>query len=479
MKRALILLLALAGAAWAKAGRDKETAWNWMEANNAQAVACARDIWEHPELGEHETYSSERLARYLEEQGFTLQRGVADLPTAWVATFTNGEGPVIGYLAEFDALPGLSQKAFTPVREPLEKGGSGQGCGHNLLGTASAFAAQGVRQAMLERKIPGTVKVFGCPAEETLVGKVYMTRAGVFGGVAAMLGWHPGSGNAVTYSSSLAMTSIKFTFYGRTAHAASDPQHGRSALDAVELMDIGVNFMREHVIDKARLHYVITQGGGAPNVVPDVAQVWYYVRAPKTEEQRPILEWVREIARAAAMMTKTRVEESLLTSGYEVLLNDPLAELLQKNLELTGPPRFDQAEWEFARQISKTFEEPDSIPLDTTVAKLKIVPPKEWSAGGGSTDDGDVSWNVPYGRITTACNVKGAPGHSWQTVSSVGSTVGFKGMLDASRVLAAGGLDLLTDPKWIERAQADFKVKLNGRKYVCGVPDSLPPPSRR
>ncbi|MBN2289720.1 MAG: amidohydrolase [Candidatus Glassbacteria bacterium] len=450
-----------------------------MQNNSASAVECAGDIWAHPELGELETYSSGRLAGLLEGQGFEITRDVAGLPTAWVASFSNGPGPVIGYLAEFDALPGLSQAAGGTERKPLVAGGTGHGCGHNLLGTASAFAALGVRQAMIQHKLPGTVKVFGCPAEETLVGKVYMTREGVFDGVVAMLGWHPGGNNAVTYKSSLAMTSLKFRFHGRTAHGAGDPHHGRSALDAVELMSAGVNYMREHVIDKARIHYVITNGGGAPNVVPDIAEVWYYVRAPKTEDQRPILEWVRQIAEGAAMMTRTRLEEELLTSGYEVLLNDPLAELLQENLEEVGPPLFDESDWEFARGLSRSFDEPDSVLLDTTVAELEIVPPDEWGWGGGSTDDGDVSWNVPYGRITTACFVKGSPGHSWQVVSCSGSQTGFKGMLTGARVLAGAGVDLLQQPKWIERAREDFVKKLAGRTYQCGVPDSLPPPHSR
>ena len=477
---AFVLPLILSTDGLARADKKKESVWRWMDSVEQSAVATAGDIWEHPEIGEVEFYSSKRLAGYLEENGFTLERGVADLPTAWVATFSSGKGPVLGYLAEFDALPGLSQAAATPTRTPVEEGGSGHGCGHNLLGAASAFAAIGVKQAMLENNIKATVKVFGCPAEETLVGKVYMARAGVFNVVDVMLGWHPGGGNAVTFRSSLAMTSIKFRFYGRTAHGAGDPHHGRSALDAVELMDAGVNFMREHVIDKARLHYVITRGGGAPNVVPDVAEVWYFVRAPKTEQQRPILEWVKEIAGGAAQMTKTRLEEELLTSCYEVLLNEPLAEVLQKNLEQVGPPPFDEKDREFARKLAESFDnEPDSILLDTEIEELEIVPPDKWKWGGGSTDDGDVSWNVPYGRITTACSVSGCPGHSWQVVSCTGSSVGFKGMVTAAKVLAGSGLDLITQPKLIKAAKEDFVAKLDGKTYKCGVPDSLRPPSVR
>jgi len=484
MKKTLLFLLLVAvamplQAAGKKIPKQKTALWEWMNSASDSALACAHDIWAHPELGEHETFSSRRLADYLEHNGFKLEYGVADVPTAWVATFENGAGPSVGYLAEFDALPGLSQKAFCPVREPLVNGGPGHGCGHNLLGTATAFAAVGVKNTMLERNIHGTLRVYGCPAEETLVGKIYMARAGIFNASQVMLAWHPGTENEVNYSSSLAMTSIKFKFFGRTAHGAGDPHHGRSALDAVELMDTGVNFMREHVIDKARVHYVITNGGGAPNVVPDVAEVWYFVRAPKTEDQRPILEWVRQIAAAAAQMTQTRMEENLLSSCYEVLLNDPMSQLLQNNLELVGPPRFDSADWEFARELSKSFDKPDSIPLDTTVGKLELAPQDKWVFGSGSTDDGDVSWCVPYGCLSTACAVKKAPWHAWQTVSAVGSPVGDKGMLVAAKVLAGGGLDLMTDPTWIDKAKADFVKQLRGRTYKCGVPDSLAPPAQR
>ena len=475
----LLAVEAAPAARQARLDKNKSTAWSWLEDSKQDAIACARDIWEHPEIGEQEFYSSKRLADLLESRGFILQRGVADLPTAWVATFTNGEGPTLGYLAEFDALPGLSQEAGSPVRKPLIEGQPGHGCGHDLLGTGSAFAALGVKQAMIQNKISGTVKVFGCPAEETLIGKVYMARAGVFNGVDVMLGWHPGSENAVTFKSSLAMTSIKFRFHGKTAHAAGDPQDGRSALDAVELMDVGVNFMREHMIDKARVHYVITSGGGAPNVVPDRTEVWYYVRAPRTEEQKPILEWVRQIAKAAAEMTRTTVEEELLSTCREVLLNDPLARVLQENLQQVGPPVFEAQDWEFARKLSENFSKPDSVPLDTTIAKLEIVPPDKWEWGSGSTDDGDVSWIVPYGRITTACSAKGGAGHSWQVVTCAGSAVGFKGMLVASKVLAGAGIDLLTQPNLRQTAREDFLKKLDGKTYECGVPDSLPPPSRR
>jgi len=485
----LLFLAAAAGTGFARVDKEKASAWTWMDSSREEAVSCARYIWEHPELGEHEIKSSERLAAFLEDNGFTITRGVADIPTAWVASFSNGEGPVIGYLAEFDALPGLSQAAFTPTREPMEEGGNGHGCGHNLLGTASAFAALGLKEAAVKHNLRCTIKVFGCPAEETLVGKVYMAREGIFDGVDVMLGWHPGGGNAVTFSSSLAMSSIKFKFFGRTAHGAGDPHHGRSALDAVELMDTGVNFMREHIIEKARVHYVITKGGGAPNVVPDVAEVWYFVRAPKTEQQRPILEWVKEIARGSAMMTKTRVEENLLSSCYEVLLNEPLAELLQENLEAVGPPQFGEEDYAFARKLSESFEKEekkekeeekaDSMLLKTSIKELKIVPPDKWEWGSGSTDDGDVSWNVPYGRITTTCSVSGCPGHSWQVVSCSGSPIGFKGMVIAAKVLSGAGIDLLKEPKWIKMAKEDFKKKLDGRTYQCGVPDSLRPPASR
>ena len=476
----LALVLVLAGTAMAKADKRKTAAWDWMDANQQPAIETSRFIWEHPEIGEQEFESSARLAGYLEDNGFSLQKGVADLPTAWVATWANGAGPVIGYLCEYDALPGLSQEAGNPNHVPVVEGAPGHGCGHSLLGVGAAFAAVGLKQAMTDNKISGTVKVFGCPAEETLVGKVYMVRDGVFNGIDIALGWHPGSENSVVYSSSLAMSSIKFRFFGRTAHGAGNPQHGRSALDAVELTDVGVNFMREHVIEKARIHYVITNGGGAPNVVPDKAEVWYFVRAPETEQMRPIYDWVREIAKGAAIMTQTRLEEELLVACWDFLPNEPLAKLLYENFTEVGPPPFDQADWAFARALAQNFEEPDTAKLlHEEIEKLEIVPMDKIAHTSGSVDDGDVSWCVPYGRITGACSVHGASGHSWQTVTCAGSDLGFKGMATAAKVLAGAGLELMRDRKLIDAAWADFRTKTATRKYECGVPDGLPPPSRR
>lgn len=477
---ALALVIVLSGTVAARTDKRKKAAWDWMEANQQPAVETARFIWEHPELGEYEFESSAQLAAYLAENGFTLEKGVANLPTAWVATWTRGQGPVIGYLCEYDALPGLSQKAATPEQAPLAQGQPGHGCGHNLLGAGAAFAAVGLKQAMIANDIPGTVKVFGCPAEETLVGKVYMVRDGVFKGIDIALGWHPGGTNSVVYSSSLAMSSIKFRFFGRTAHGAGNPQNGRSSLDAVELTDVGVNFMREHVIEKARIHYVITNGGGAPNVVPDRAEVWYYVRAPKTDQMRPILDWVREIAKGASIMTKTRLEEELLSSCWEFLPNEPLSRLLYENFKEVGPPQFDQADRDFALALSRNFEKPDTARLlHTDIDTLEIVPLDKLPVNSGSVDDGDVSWNVPYGRITGACSVRGGSGHSWQTVTCAGGPLGFKGMVVAAKVMAGAGLELMQDRKLIQAAWDDFNKKTADQKYECGVPDSLPPPSRR
>ncbi len=473
------IVLLLAASLHAGNNKQKKTAWNWMAANSGEAVATSREVWENPELGELEYKSSEALALYLERNGFTLQRGVADMPTAWVATFSNGEGPSVGYLAEFDALPGLSQQAGNPLKAPIVEGGAGHGCGHSLLGVGSAYAALGVKAAMVEHNIHGSVKVYGAPAEETLVGKVYMVRDGVFDGLDIALGWHPGGSNAVQYRSSLAMSSIKFRFFGKTAHGAGDPHNGRSALDAVELTNTGVNFMREHVIDKARIHYVITDGGGAPNVVPDRAEVWYFVRAPKTEQQRPILDWVRQIAGGASTMTKTTMEEELLSSCYEFMLNDPLSRLLQENLEQVGPPEFSAQDWEFAAELAKNFDEEQELLLDTTVAELEIVPQDEWKWGSGSVDDGDVSWNVPYARLTTACSVKGGRGHSWHVVTCAGSEIGFKGMTTAARVLAGAGVEVLLNGKIRKAAWEDFRKQLGERSYECGVPRGLLPPHSR
>ncbi|HET7560184.1 MAG TPA: amidohydrolase [Limnochordia bacterium] len=449
-------------------------------------------IWESPELGLQEAQSSEVLAGALERQGFRVERGVAGMPTAFVAEAGSG-GPVIALLGEYDALPGLSQVRGALEHTPLIVGGPGHGCGHNLLGTAAAGAAMAVKAAIERGEIKGTVRFYGCPAEETLVGKVFMVKAGLFDDVDCALTWHPGSTNGVWTSSLLAMNSAKFTFYGVASHAAAAPEAGRSALDAVELMNVGVNFLREHVAGGVRIHYVITDGGLGPNVVPNRAQVWYYVRAPKRDEVEAVYQRVLDIAKGACLMTGTTHEVRLICGCSDILANRTLGELLQAQLEAIGPPAFDPEERELARKLQATFE-PKEVDraferLNRRGAKLgrRGEPDAELfagvtdhggygEAGGGSTDVGDVSYVVPTAQINTVTAPIGTPGHSWQNVVAVGSSLGQKGMLYAAKVLAAASCELMRAPELVAKARAEFAAATRERPYVSPVRDVAGPP---
>jgi aminobenzoyl-glutamate utilization protein B len=304
----------------------EDKALNYLAANEDKLIDLAKDIWEHPELGLQETRSSRLLVDELEKAGFSVAIGIDQMPTAFVASWGEGK-PIIGILGEYDALPGLSQKV-SATREPIEEGAPGHGCGHNLLGVGSLGAALAVKEAMEKDEIKGTIRYYGCPAEETMLGKIFMARAGVFDDLDAAITWHPFYANTVWWCSLLAMNSFKVNFHGVAAHAAAAPEAGRSALDGVQLMDIGVNYLREHIVQEARIHCVITNGGEAPNVVPPFAQVWYYVRAPRREQVDEIYSRMLDIAKGAALMTGTTFEIDFLTGGYDVLPNDRLGELL-------------------------------------------------------------------------------------------------------------------------------------------------------
>ncbi|GIX03845.1 MAG: glutamate carboxypeptidase [Planctomycetaceae bacterium] len=355
-------------------------------------MSINRQLWEYAELGLQEHRSSRLLAEILQREGFRVHKGVADLPTAFVATFGVGS-PVIGLLAEYDALPELSQTT-APEREPVKAGNPGHGCGHSGLGAGACGAALAIKEALQLHRLPGTIKLYGTPAEESLIGKVYMLRAGLFSDLDVCLHWHPANRNEVWAGSSKAAVSAKFRFYGAAAHAAGAPHRGRSALDGVELMNIGVNFMREHVKEDARIHYVITAGGGAPNVIPAFAEVWYYVRADQHHDVEHYFEWLQEIARGAAMMSRTKCEIAIETDCHELLSNTPLAEVMMRNLLRINPPTYTAEEQAWAgRLLSNTPDAPadrDFI-LDHRIHKL----PAGTEHSKGSTDVGDISWHVP------------------------------------------------------------------------------------
>lgn len=431
--------------------------------------STAFQIWNFAELGYKEQKSSALLQELLRKNGFTVEAGVAGIPTAFVATYGSGQ-PVIGILAEYDALPGLSQQAI-PEKQPVEGRESGHGCGHNLFGTASVAAGIEIKKLIEQKKISGTIKVYGCPAEEGGSGKVYMVREGLFNNVDVVLHWHPGDVNEVTMTSALANKSAKFRFKGLSAHAAASPERGRSSLDAVEAMDYMVNMMREHVPQEARIHYVITNGGKAPNVVPDFAEVYYYVRHPDKTEVKKIFDRIVKTAEAAALGTETKMEYEIIGGTHDLLLNRTLAEAMQKNLESVGGVLYSPEEKVFAQKLqsSFTFKAPE-ISDAATIRPLRAVA----NAGGGSTDVGDVSYTVPTVGLESATWVPGTPAHSWQAVACGGTEIGIKGMMVAAKTMALTAIDLYRNPTLISQAKEEFKKARADYKYEALLGDRKP-----
>lgn len=429
----------------------------------------ALQIWEYAEVGYKEVKSSALHQHTLAENGFSIQAGVADIPTAFVATYGSGK-PVIAILAEYDALPGLSQQA-TSEKKPVEGKDAGHGCGHHLFGTASVAAGIQLKKLIEQKKLSGTVKVYGTPAEEGGSGKVYMVRAGRFDDVDAVIHWHPASENKVTMTSALANSSAKFRFRGISAHAAAAPEKGRSSLDAVEAMNYMVNMMREHVPQQSRIHYVITNGGRAPNVIPDFAEVYYYVRHPDKTVVKQIFDRVVKAARGAAEGTETTMEYEIIGGTHDLLLNKTLARVMQTNLEQVEGVTLTTEETEFGKKIQTSLG--FSVPPIETAGK--IIPLKiEPDAGGGSTDVGDVSYRVPTVGLNSATWIPGTPAHSWQAVACGGTNIGIKGMLVAIKTMTLTAVDLYTNPTLIEAAKAEFKVALGDYQYKALLGDRKP-----
>ncbi|MCZ6460217.1 MAG: amidohydrolase [Gammaproteobacteria bacterium] len=424
----------------------------YVEADAQSSIELAQSIWEFAELGYLEERSSLRLQRYLGERGFSIEAPVAGMPTAFVASYGQGK-PVIGILAEFDALPGLSQAA-QPSRAPINENAPGHACGHHLFGAASVAAGVAVVQWLEASGQSGTVRVYGTPAEEGGSGKVYMTRVGLFEDVDVVLHWHPSDRNSAAPSSSTANKSGRFTFHGIAAHAAAAPDRGRSALDGVESMNYMVNLMREHVPSDTRIHYVITDGGDAPNIVPETAQVFYYVRHPKVARVIELFERVVTAGRAAALGTDTRMDYEVIHGNYPLLPNDALARIVDRNLRILGGISYDAAETRFAEEIRSTLLG-EVLPL----ASAAEVQPFVFRQGMGSTDVGDVSWNVPTVGFGTATWVPGTPAHSWQAVAAGGTSIGHKGMLLAAKLLALTAQNLFEDPALIKAAAAELKER--------------------
>jgi aminobenzoyl-glutamate utilization protein B len=444
----MLAILALAVTALSQAPTDRIV--QQLDARHNHYAAVAKQIWGFAEVGYQEEKSSALLQQELRAAGFQLEGGVAGMPTAFIASYGQGK-PVIAILAEFDALPGLSQDSV-PVRKPLVQLGPGHGCGHHLLGTASTAAAIAVKEWLAGGRRSGTLRLYGTPAEEGGAGKVYMVRAGLFGDVDAVLHWHPDDANDASPETSLANKSGKFRFRGVSAHAAGAPERGRSALDGVEAMNHMVNLLREHVPQETRLHYVITRGGSAPNVVPDFAEAYHYARHPDARVLEDIWQRIVKAAEGAALGTGTTVESEVTAGVYSLLPNETLARLMDANLRRVGGVRYDARERAFAEQVRTTFTSP--VP---EIASSAAIEPFELKSAGGSTDVGDVSWMVPTAGLNTATWVPGTAAHSWQAVAAGGMAIGAKGMSVAAKTLALTAVDLYQDPTIITRARAELE----------------------
>lgn len=448
----------------------RQVAWRSVENQSEELIGLSDALWGYAELALLETKSAAELADYLEGQGFTVERGVADMPTAFIATYGSGS-PVVGILAEYDALPGLSYRVeSSPI--PLNEGEPGHGCGHNLFGAASVGAAVAVKDVLRRYRLEGTIVLFGCPAEETVVGKVYMAKAGLFDGLDVCLDWHPGSTTGVGFARSRALNNFTVEFYGKTAHGAGDPWNGRSALDAIELMNHAVNMLREHVPTSTRIHYVISDGGGAPNVVPGYARVWYYVRDLYRPGVESTYAWVLKTAEAAALATETTHKVTLTTGVHSYLLNRPLTEMLDRSLHAAGEPEWSEDDHEFARAIQRELGKPEEGMFEG----IKEMPAEEQPASGGSTDVAEVSRIVPTAKLSVASWPIGSPGHAWPVVACSGRSTGHKAMLFAARVLGGAAAELMISPDVIAEAKAEFERKMEGNPYVSPIPVDQKPP---
>ena len=452
--------------------RNSEQIWQLVDAKRDALEALSDRVFDMPEIAYTEYRSVAEHTAELQRQGFRVTEGLAGIPTAVMGEAGEG-GPVIAILGEYDALPGLSQEAGATEPKPLPGDGMGHGCGHNLLGSASLLAAAAVKDWMAANGVKGRVRYYGCPAEEGGSAKTFMVREGVFNDVDAALSWHPGTFNTIFASDSLANIQVYFRFFGRASHAAAAPHLGRSALDAVELMNVGVNYMREHMPSDARIHYAMTDGGGvAPNVVQAQAEVLYLIRARDLVAMRALFERVKKIAEGAALMTETRVEVTVDKASSNLMANTALETLMAANFSALGPVPFDAADIAEAARFNATVGEDDLASAErmqgTRLSRGlmlhdAILPydPDQRLFMPGSTDVGDVSWVVPTAQCWTACYALGTPGHSWQLVAQGRLPAAHKGMTQAARVMAATAVDLLTDPAALARAQAEHRDRVS------------------
>lgn len=474
----------------------KQRLYDLIDAKNAEYAALSDAVWEYAETRFEEKQSAAVLVEALKAAGFAVEEEVGGVPYAFVGTFGSGS-PVIGFLGEYDALSGLSQVAGITERQPITAGAGGHGCGHNMLGVGALAAAAALAQYLHEQNLPGTVKYYGCPGEEGGSGKAFMAREGVFADLDAAITWHSGTMNSVSSGSSLANIQVYYRFTGRSSHAAASPHLGRSALDAVELMNVGVNYLREHVIPEARVHYaVIDTGGKSPNVVQPNAEVLYLIRAPQNSQVREIYEWVNDIARGAALMTQTQVEIEVDKACSNLVPNETLEKLMQANLEAIPPVASTPEEKAFAEAIRGTLGEAElAKERESLINKFGgkegrklaesligqslhtgVLPHISYEQPMmGSTDVSDVSWIVPTVQCNTACYALGTPGHSWQMVSQGKSSWAHKGMLLAAKAMAATGLDLIQQRDQLTAAKQELQERLGDESYICPIPAGVQP----
>ena len=464
-----LILLAPAHAQDVPASAAKLAAVASIDRHRAELTAMADQIWAFAETALQEYRSAALLADFAESQGFRMERGVAEMPTAFIASYGSGR-PIIGVLGEYDALPGISQKVQA-TKEPLQEGDAGHGCGHNLFGAASLGAALAIKELIAAGELEGTVRFYGTPAEEAVGGKVYMVRAGLFRDVDAVLAWHPGDETAADTEGSQAIIDAVVEFHGRTAHAAYDPWNGRSAADGVEVFTFALNLMREHVRPTVRMHYVVEHGGDVPNVVPDYARLWVWFRDSTHQGVEELLERARAIAEGAALATGTDVSFHVQAGDWEMLPNMAGAELLHENLTWLGPLSFTEEEHEFARAIQRaTGVEP--VGLNEEIEPLDLDPGEP---EGGSTDVADVSWTAPTIHLSVTTAAADAPWHAWPVVATGGMSIGHTGMVYAAKAMAATMVDLYEDADRLAAIQAEFREKTEGVEYVPFIPEGSPP----
>lgn len=462
-----------------------KTIENLVEEKKDKWISLSDKIWNIAEIRYDEYRSAELIYKALESEGFTVEKDLAGIPTAFVGSFGSGS-PVVAILGEYDALSGLSQKGGVTCAEPIETGGNGHGCGHNLLGTASLAAAVALKDMMIKEGLQGTIRYYGCPAEEGGSGKTFMARSGCFNDVDFALTWHPWTTNTILPGNSLANCQVYYKFKGKSAHAAVQPHLGRSALDAVELMNVGVNYLREHIISDARVHYAITNTGGfSPNVVQAEAEVLYLIRAPKTNQVQEIYKRVCDIARGAALMTGTEVEIVFDKACSNLVPNVTLNAKMAEVLEGIGVPTYSEQEIQFAKELQATLSKEDIMNdigkfpkevaekvKDTPIFDV-IYPYSDAIADeplGGSTDVGDVSWIVPTAQVGTACWVLGTPAHTWQVVTIGSTSIAHKGMLLAGKVLAGTAFEVMQNPELLEKAKLELKERLGDDAYQNPIP---------